>query len=107
MKDECIIVLQVKGIESRLKITEDRLFQERADRAGKLSEVEDKLLNENAKLQVLIIQNCNIKGFPFRNKVFSCADFRRLITKIQDLSSPQLLLPSGIQIPCTTVSNAL
>ena len=55
MKDECIIVLQVKGIESRLKITEDRLFQERADRAGKLSEVEDKLLNENAKLQVLNI----------------------------------------------------
>ncbi|KAF6018565.1 hypothetical protein EB796_023109 [Bugula neritina] len=43
---------QVKGIETRLKITEDRLFQERADRADKLSEVEDKLLNENAKLQV-------------------------------------------------------
>lgn len=47
-----VAFLQVKGIESRLKITEDRLFQERADRAGKLSEVEDKLLNENAKLQV-------------------------------------------------------
>lgn len=42
----------MKGIESRLRITEDRLYQERADRAGKLSEVEDKLLNENAKLQV-------------------------------------------------------
>jgi len=44
----------VKGIETRLKITEDRLFQERADRADKLSEVEDKLLNENAKLQVTL-----------------------------------------------------
>ncbi|XP_067930296.1 early endosome antigen 1-like [Watersipora subatra] len=43
---------QYKGIESRLKITEDRLFQERADRAGKLSEIEEKLLNENAVLHV-------------------------------------------------------
>lgn len=44
--------VQVKGIESRLKITEDRLFQERSDRADKLSEIEDKLLNENARLHV-------------------------------------------------------
>ena len=51
----------MKGIESRLKITEDRLFQERADRAGKLSEIEEKLLNENAKLHVSMSQthsNC-------------------------------------------------
>jgi len=35
-----------------LKITEDRLFQERSDRAGKLSEIEEKLLTENSRLQV-------------------------------------------------------
>lgn len=43
---------QMKSLERRLKVTEDRLHEERADRAGKLSEVEDKLINDNAKLQV-------------------------------------------------------
>ena len=43
---------QVKSLETRLRITEERLHNERADRAGKLSEVENKLINENARLQV-------------------------------------------------------
>ena len=43
---------QVKSLETRLCITEERLHNERADRAGKLSEVENKLLSENARLQV-------------------------------------------------------
>ena len=43
---------QVKSLETRLRITEERLHNERADRAGKLSEVENKLLSENARLQV-------------------------------------------------------
>ncbi|XP_053406240.1 uncharacterized protein LOC123523252 isoform X2 [Mercenaria mercenaria] len=42
---------QLKSLEKRLKVTEDRLHQERADRANNLSAVEDKLLTENAKLQ--------------------------------------------------------
>ncbi|XP_064618768.1 uncharacterized protein LOC135482562 isoform X2 [Lineus longissimus] len=42
----------VKSLEKRLKVTEDRLQSERSDRAGKLSEVEEKLINDNAKLQV-------------------------------------------------------
>ena len=44
----------MKSLERRLKITEDRLHQERADRASKLSDVEEKLIIENAKLQVLL-----------------------------------------------------
>lgn len=40
------------SLEKRLKVTEDRLHQERADRANNLSAVEDKLLTDNAKLQV-------------------------------------------------------
>ena len=42
----------MKSLETRLRITEDRLHQERSDRAGKLSQVEEKLITENAKLQV-------------------------------------------------------
>lgn len=42
----------MKSLEKRLKITEERLHQERADRANNLSQVEDKLLTENARLQV-------------------------------------------------------
>lgn len=44
---------QIKSLEKRLKITEERLHQERADRANNLSEVEDKLLTENARLQAV------------------------------------------------------
>ena len=43
---------QVKSLETRLRVTEERLHNERADRAGKLSEVENKLINENARQQV-------------------------------------------------------
>ncbi|KAK3098699.1 hypothetical protein FSP39_022200 [Pinctada imbricata] len=42
---------QIKSLEKRLRITEERLHQERADRANNLSEVEDKLLTENARLK--------------------------------------------------------
>ncbi|XP_052225855.1 uncharacterized protein LOC127841237 isoform X2 [Dreissena polymorpha] len=42
---------QVQSLEKRLKVTEERLHQERADRANNLSNVEDKLLTDNAKLQ--------------------------------------------------------
>ncbi|XP_060068829.1 myosin-7-like [Ylistrum balloti] len=42
---------QIKSLEKRLRITEERLHQERADRANNLSQVEDKLLTENARLQ--------------------------------------------------------
>ncbi|XP_052769316.1 plectin-like isoform X2 [Mya arenaria] len=42
---------QVRSLERRLKVTEERLHQERADRANNLSSVEDKLLTDNAKLQ--------------------------------------------------------
>lgn len=41
-------------MEKRLKVTEERLHQERADRANNLSNVEDKLLTDNARLQVNI-----------------------------------------------------
>ncbi|XP_062572417.1 uncharacterized protein LOC134234369 [Saccostrea cucullata] len=44
---------QIKSLEKRLRITEERLHQERADRANNLSEVEDKLLTENARLQAV------------------------------------------------------
>ncbi|KAK2171318.1 hypothetical protein NP493_1079g00026 [Ridgeia piscesae] len=44
---------QLCALKVRLQITEDRLFQERANRAGKLSEVEEKLLAENARLKVI------------------------------------------------------
>ena len=47
-------VLQVKSLESRLKVTEGRLHQERADRAGKLSLLEEKLVLDNSRLQVLV-----------------------------------------------------
>ncbi|ELT90851.1 hypothetical protein CAPTEDRAFT_226966 [Capitella teleta] len=43
---------QLKSMEKRLRVTEERLFQERADRAGNLSEVEEKLITESARLQV-------------------------------------------------------
>ncbi|XP_074650989.1 uncharacterized protein LOC141905831 isoform X5 [Tubulanus polymorphus] len=43
---------QIKSLERRLKVTEDRLHLERADNGNKLSDVEEKLINENAKLQV-------------------------------------------------------
>ncbi|GFS23762.1 interaptin-like isoform X1 [Elysia marginata] len=42
---------QVAALQMRLKVTEERLTQERSDRAGNLSQVEEKLLSENAKLQ--------------------------------------------------------
>ncbi|XP_046583805.1 LOW QUALITY PROTEIN: putative leucine-rich repeat-containing protein DDB_G0290503 [Haliotis rubra] len=42
---------QVQALEQRLRVTEDRLHQERADRANSLSTVEEKLLSENARLQ--------------------------------------------------------
>lgn len=42
---------QIKSLEKRLRVTEERLHQERADRANNLSQVEDKLLTENARLQ--------------------------------------------------------
>ncbi|XP_041364112.1 putative leucine-rich repeat-containing protein DDB_G0290503 [Gigantopelta aegis] len=44
---------QVNSLEKRLQITEERLHQEHADRANNLSQVEEKLLSENAKLQAL------------------------------------------------------
>ncbi len=40
------------SLEARLRVTEERLHSERADRAEKLSEVESKLIAENAQLQV-------------------------------------------------------
>lgn len=43
---------QIKSLEKRLRVTEERLHQERSDRANNLSAVEDKLLTENARLQV-------------------------------------------------------
>ncbi|CAL1534105.1 unnamed protein product [Lymnaea stagnalis] len=42
---------QIASIHMRLRVTEERLIQERADRAGNLSQIEEKLLSENAKLQ--------------------------------------------------------
>ena len=45
----------MKSLEKRLKVTEERLHQERADRANNLSSVEEKLLSENARLQVIYI----------------------------------------------------
>ena len=45
---------QLSSVKTRLQITEDRLYQERANRAGKLSDVEEKLLAENARLKVII-----------------------------------------------------
>jgi len=44
--------MKAAPVEQRLKVTEERLRQEHADRAAKLSEVEAKLVTENAKLQV-------------------------------------------------------
>lgn len=43
---------QITALEQRLHVTEERLTQERADRASNLSQVEEKLLSDNAKLQV-------------------------------------------------------
>ncbi|KAL8589100.1 hypothetical protein ACOMHN_017263 [Nucella lapillus] len=42
---------RVFSLEQRLRLTEERLTQERADRASNLSQVEEKLLTDNAKLQ--------------------------------------------------------
>ncbi|KAK7496879.1 hypothetical protein BaRGS_00011859, partial [Batillaria attramentaria] len=42
---------RVLSLEQRLRVTEERLTQERADRANNLSQVEEKLLSDNAKLQ--------------------------------------------------------
>ncbi|KAK7115731.1 trichohyalin-like [Littorina saxatilis] len=42
---------RVLSLEQRLRVTEERLTQERADRAGSLSQIEEKLLTDNAKLQ--------------------------------------------------------
>ncbi|XP_076465151.1 uncharacterized protein LOC143296965 [Babylonia areolata] len=42
---------RVLSLEQRLRLTEERLTQERADRASNLSQVEEKLLADNAKLQ--------------------------------------------------------
>ncbi|XP_021365614.1 uncharacterized protein LOC110458296 isoform X2 [Mizuhopecten yessoensis] len=44
---------QIKSLEKRLRVTEERLHHERADRANNLSQVEDKLLTENARLQAM------------------------------------------------------
>lgn len=44
---------QVLSLEQRLRVTEERLTHERSDRANNLSQVEEKLLTDNAKLQVL------------------------------------------------------
>lgn len=43
---------KVKSLEQRLKTTEERFHQERNARADNLSQVEEKLLIENARLQV-------------------------------------------------------
>ena len=43
---------QVKSLEARLQVTEERLHSERANRASHLSEVENKLISENSRLQV-------------------------------------------------------
>ncbi|KAL3865765.1 hypothetical protein ACJMK2_043120, partial [Sinanodonta woodiana] len=51
--DEAVIDKQIQSMEKRLKVTEERLFQERADRANNLSQVEEKLLAENAQFQVI------------------------------------------------------
>jgi hypothetical protein len=48
-------IAQVLALEQRLRVTEERLGQERADRASNLSQVEEKLLTENSKLQVQYI----------------------------------------------------
>ncbi|XP_025077437.1 cingulin-like protein 1 isoform X1 [Pomacea canaliculata] len=44
---------KITALEQRLHVTEERLTQERADRASNLSQVEEKLLSDNAKLQAL------------------------------------------------------
>ncbi|VDI33765.1 golgin subfamily B member 1 [Mytilus galloprovincialis] len=46
-----VVDKQIKSLEKRLRVTEERLHQERSDRANNLSAVEDKLLTENARLQ--------------------------------------------------------
>ncbi|KAK3608373.1 hypothetical protein CHS0354_030835 [Potamilus streckersoni] len=51
--DEAVIDKQIQSLEKRLKVTEERLYQERADRANNLSQVEEKLLAENAQFQVI------------------------------------------------------
>ena len=56
-------------MKTRLQITEDRLFQERANRAGKLSEVEEKLLAENARLKV------NVKTKLLPSWILFCIQF--------------------------------
>ena len=43
---------QVRALEKRLKVTEERLHQERADRASSLSAAEEKLLSEKCALEV-------------------------------------------------------
>ncbi|CAG5136315.1 unnamed protein product, partial [Candidula unifasciata] len=45
---------QMEALQIRLHVTEERLAQERADRANNLSHIEEKLLTENAKLQTKV-----------------------------------------------------
>lgn len=55
MSCKSVSTLKVKSLEQRLRITEERFHQERADRAGKLSQVEEDLIKHNARLQVLLL----------------------------------------------------
>ena len=41
-------LLQLQSLEESLRVTEEQLHQERADRANNLSTAEEKLLSENA-----------------------------------------------------------
>nr|KAI8756306.1 putative leucine-rich repeat-containing protein DDisoform X1 [Biomphalaria glabrata] len=49
--DVSVAEKQITSLLLRLHVTEERLSQERADRAGNLSQIEEKLLTDNAKLQ--------------------------------------------------------
>ncbi|CAH1797253.1 unnamed protein product [Owenia fusiformis] len=89
---------QVRSLEKRLKITEERLHQERADRAGKLSQLEDKLINENARLQVaekeskrqLLREKDRTKNLEHKIKHLK-DECDRLMEEVPDRRSPGLL----------------
>ena len=50
-----LIFCQLQSLQKRLEVTEERLQSERLERAEKLSVIEEKLLHENATLQVGLI----------------------------------------------------
>lgn len=68
---------QIKSLEKRLRVTEERLHQERSDRANNLSAVEDKLLTENARLQVREIHHtCVVQYLSSLQKLKSSSKFK-------------------------------